>query len=473
MAALETEPLLREYSELNAEWHRQVDTIWPDAPDLEFYPASYNIFCPDAPPELKDKIEIVSRSIYLLIQTFTLTPTYILHNTPHLWRMRAMEYLMPMGKYEIIGLHLEIGRNGNITIANKDEILEVIKQDEPLIQILNDIEIELDPQNIEAKKVEIAKDIRLHNEYKAPPTVIHRPSLVAEAAEAAEAPDISIEYDFILFINTHGQSIYLSMGKNLQAADDLMALSDKKGVVKTTPGQVTIYHPPPSTKLTFLSAVPIGIVNIERNGNEMLALIKSLYTQQIHETRTFNILNLQSKLREDKKQELIDMEKSKQYTKNVDFRNLRNSELWWNIAYSYTDRIYVPDPDWKPEFAILYADPTVSHLGNTAPITTDTHDLFKRVYDFCKLHHQHTRQSAEAEAEAETKPIIYRTQLLMYIYKVLLFKNPLIIDSSCAGFHPTKNISGQALRAMKKQGVAGGQKSKKKRKSRKRKSRKS
>jgi surface protein len=71
--------IIREYIEINAEWHRQIDTIWRNAPDLDYNSDTYEIIIPlNVPHDVSDQIyDIYVRIIRPLIQHFNQSPKYI------------------------------------------------------------------------------------------------------------------------------------------------------------------------------------------------------------------------------------------------------------------------------------------------------------------------------------------------------------------------------------------------------------
>ena len=60
----EREEYIPEFRKINQLWHTHINPIWPEAPDLSFYPDDYSIFLPIFPSKLDESITDKCVSFY-------------------------------------------------------------------------------------------------------------------------------------------------------------------------------------------------------------------------------------------------------------------------------------------------------------------------------------------------------------------------------------------------------------------------
>ena len=54
-AEAKEEDIIPEFRKMNQLWHTHINSIWPGAPDLAFFPSDYSIFIPIKPDDELDE----------------------------------------------------------------------------------------------------------------------------------------------------------------------------------------------------------------------------------------------------------------------------------------------------------------------------------------------------------------------------------------------------------------------------------
>ena len=418
-----------EYVEINKIWHDQIDSIWPEAPDLKYYSTSYDIFLPNLSIQPDQTIKDACIRVYFeyinpRINAFKETPTYKINSISNFWSEQAPD--APPLKLSV----QETVHGPQIVLDNKDVFDKLIETEEDLKESFDALVVELNIMN-------------------------------------HVLPD-NITYDIILYINTHGATTFESkLDPEVECLDDTFEIDMRTGETVKKPGRIQLHSPPPSKQITFLTATQLGIDNVD--GDE-LPKIQSHILETMYKTQTFDIYKLQKWLQTRKKKQLslkgyvkvvgprVGMETVKRYARSVG----------WKIAHNYVNRIYIPDPKYNPKIAIIYVKPGTE-------IHKDTLNLFEIIQD------EIGGRSDMTTRNQHISPHIYRTELITYLYEHG-YNHPLIIDSSCGGFYTRKLPTDRGARAIahtatlvkEGEGAAGGKtkKGKKRKKGKTKKQRK-
>ncbi len=225
------------------------------------------------------------------------------------------------------------------------------------------------------------------------------------------------EFDAIFYINTHG-CVLSGKRKKSECVDDGC--------------RYEILKPPEGKQLTFLTATPLGVVNIGKTGKSGSKSVKDLKEVIDKEIRKghLDIHHLQDYLRSTK------VTKSLKFKDDDDYKSYLKKQ-GWNISHHYLERGLEPDADFGIPIVMLYTSPEVSLHMRRAGITEDT-DLFTFMLG--------EPESGRSRHSDRRRTYIMKSEFIRFIHRFC--DNPLIIDSSCSSIH--SGVDARELRLLQR-----------------------
>ena len=204
-----------------------------------------------------------------------------------------------------------------------------------------------------------------------------------------------IQFDAVFYINTHGC---------------VMTRRDCKGECLDDEGRYEILKPPEGMNATFLTATPLGVVNMVKMGESKIEFLNQLkkFVDDERLSGHLNIKKLQKYLRDTKSNSSL------KYKTDAGYRDYVRKQ-GWNLSYRYLERALTPEPTFGVPIIMIYTSPDVIREMARHGITEET-DLYEFILEDLRKY--------------RTRTFIFKSEFIEFIYRIC--KNPLIIDSSCS-----------------------------------------